>query len=83
MDIDRREFLKIAKLAAISGLLDQAGLELLGPGEAEAQYGPNPNALTAKRWGMVIDLTKMDEETARRCIEVCHEPTTYPTLRTL
>lgn len=72
MGIDRREFLKIVGLTAILGLLDKAGFELLVPGELEAQYLPKPEALKAKRWAMVIDLRNVDEEIARRCIEVCH-----------
>jgi len=45
---------------------------LLAPGELDAKYLPKPEALTAKRWAMAVDIKKMDEDTAKKCIEVCH-----------
>ena len=72
-DIDRREFLKIAGVSTVVGLLGGwKAVELLAPGELEAKYFPKPEALTAKRWAMVVDTRKMDGETAKKCIEVCH-----------
>lgn len=73
MDIGRREFLKIAGASTIVGLLGGwAAVELLAPGEFEERHVPGPEALTAKRWAMMVDMKKMDEETAEKCIEVCH-----------
>ena len=72
-DINRREFLKIAGAASIVGLLGGwEAVELLAPGELEAKYLAKPEALTARRWAMVVDMKKMDEAIAKRCIEVCH-----------
>jgi len=57
MSINRREFMKLA------------GLSVLGAGGATivrgdlleaALYKQNPNGLTAKRWGMVIDVRKIN-----------------------
>ncbi len=73
MDINRREFLKITGASTIVGLLGGwKAVELLAPGELEAKYLPKTEALTAKRWAMVVDNKKMDEKTAKKCIEICH-----------
>ena len=72
-DINRRKFLEITGAWTIVGLLGGwKAIELLAPGEVEAKYLPKPEALTAKRWSMVVDMGKMGEETAKKCIEVCH-----------
>lgn len=72
MGISRREFFRIAGLSTLLGLGGKAAIELLAPGQAEAQYLPQPEALKAKRWAMVVDMRKLTADTARRCIEVCH-----------
>jgi molybdopterin-containing oxidoreductase family iron-sulfur binding subunit len=73
MDINRRKFLKIAGASTAIGLLGGwKAVELLAPGEVEAEYLKNPKALTAKRWSMLVDMKKMDQETANKCIEACH-----------
>lgn len=72
-DINRRKFLKLAGASTIVGLLGGwKAVELLAPGELDAKYLPKPEALTAKRWAMAVDIKKMDEDTAKKCIEVCH-----------
>lgn len=71
MGIDRRGFLKIAGLSTIMGLGGKIAFDLLAPGELEASLKDVP--LTAgKKWGMVIDMKKMDEEIMARCIDACH-----------
>jgi len=73
MKVDRREFLKIAGASTIVGLLGGwKAVELFAPGDLEAKYLPKPEALTARRWSMAVDIKKMDEETAKKCIDVCH-----------
>jgi Fe-S-cluster-containing dehydrogenase component len=72
MGMDRRKFLKIAGLSTLFGLGGKTAFELLAPGEVEAELSPDPKALVAKRWAIVIDMKHMDEETERRCIEACH-----------
>jgi Fe-S-cluster-containing dehydrogenase component len=80
-DINRRKFLKRAGAYAVVGLLGGwKAIELLAPGEVEATYLPKPDALTAKRWAMVVDTKRMDEKTARKCIEVCHYIHNVPTI---
>jgi len=71
--IDRRKFLKITGLSTIAGLLGGwKCIELLAPGELEATYLAKTEALTAKRWAMVIDMKKLTDDVAARCIESCH-----------
>jgi len=73
MDISRREFLRMAGASTIVGILGGwAAIELLPPRELEKKYLPKPGALKAKRWAMVVDVKKMDEKTANRCIAACH-----------
>jgi molybdopterin-containing oxidoreductase family iron-sulfur binding subunit len=61
MGINRREFLKVAGISTLIGLGGKAAFELLAPGEIEAALEEVP--LTAgKKWGMVVDMTKMDEK---------------------
>jgi Fe-S-cluster-containing dehydrogenase component len=73
MDISRREFLRIAGASTIVGVLGGwTAIELLAPGELEKKHLPKPEALSAKRWAMAVDMKKMDKETVRKCINVCH-----------
>jgi|UniRef100_A0A7C5AKN2 Fe-S-cluster-containing dehydrogenase component len=72
MGINRREFIKLAGLSTLFGLGGKAAWELLRPGQLEAALTAAPKPLTAKRWAMVVDMRKLDEATAKRCIEVCH-----------
>jgi Fe-S-cluster-containing dehydrogenase component len=71
MAVDRRKFLKIAGLSAVMGLGGKAAFELLAPGELEASLKDLP-LTEGKKWGMVVDMTKMDEAVMDRCIEACH-----------
>ncbi len=72
MGINRREFLRIAGLSTLMGLGGKAVWELVLPGQALAQYTPKPGALVAKRWAMVVDMRKMTEQLAAKCIKACH-----------
>ncbi len=79
MDIDRREFLKIAGASTIVGILGGwAAIEVLAPGELERRHYTRPQAMTAKRWTMVVDMKRMDEATARDCIEACNRVHNVP-----
>ena len=79
MEMDRREFLKLFGASALVGMLGGwEAVELLAPGEAEAEYLAKPEALEAERWAMVIDTKKMDGETARGCIAACHHAHNVP-----
>jgi molybdopterin-containing oxidoreductase family iron-sulfur binding subunit len=71
MGIDRRKFLKIAGLSAIAGLGGKTAFDLFAPGEVEASLKKLP-LTQAKRWGMAIDTTKVNEEIIDKCQEVCN-----------
>ena len=77
MGINRREFIRIAGLSTILGLGGKAAFDLLFPGELEAQLAA-PGPLAAKRWSMVVDMRKLDEQTAKKCIDVCHRVHNVP-----
>ena len=56
MDSTRRRFLQVAGLSVL-GL--GVGPTIHAVGDAgEPEYLPGPNALTAKRWAMVVDMKK-------------------------
>jgi molybdopterin-containing oxidoreductase family iron-sulfur binding subunit len=77
MEITRRELLKIAGASTIVGILGGwPAIEILAPGELESSQ--SPQALTAKRWAMVVDTIRMDEEIALNCIEACHRVHNVP-----
>jgi Fe-S-cluster-containing dehydrogenase component len=79
MEVNRREFLKIAGASTIVGILGGwSAVELLAPGELDTRHRANPQALTAKRWAMVVDMRRMDEATMRDCIEACHRVHNVP-----
>lgn len=74
MNINRRQFLKVAGASVIAGLGGLSAFEILAPGQFEAsQITKNPKALIGKRWGIVIDMKKMNEETIKKCIDACHK----------
>jgi Fe-S-cluster-containing dehydrogenase component len=74
MSISRREFLKIASASALVGLGGISAFEILQPGQFEAsQVMPEPKGLVAKRWAMVVDISRFKtDEDYKRCIEACH-----------
>jgi molybdopterin-containing oxidoreductase family iron-sulfur binding subunit len=82
MGMDRRRFLKVAGLSAMMGLGGKAAFELLAPGELEASLKDVP--ITAvKKWGMVVDMNKMDDEIMDRCSEACHRIHNVPNIGNL
>jgi molybdopterin-containing oxidoreductase family iron-sulfur binding subunit len=73
MGIDRRRFLKIAGLSAL-GFSARPLIDLLcGDRLFASQILPNPKALKAKRWAMIVDLKKINKDVAKKCIEACHK----------
>jgi [DsrC]-trisulfide reductase subunit O len=79
METTRREFLKITGASTIVGILGGwSAVEVLAPGELESRQ--SPQALTAKRWAMVVDTKRMDEANARNCIEACHRVHNVPSI---
>ncbi|RJR50465.1 MAG: 4Fe-4S dicluster domain-containing protein [Desulfobacteraceae bacterium] len=71
MAMDRREFLKLTGYAALLGLGGKGAFELFAPGEAEAALKSVP--ITAgKKWGMVVNMSRLNDEAMEKCIEACH-----------
>ena len=81
MKKSRRSFLKVAGIAAI-GLGAAPALNLVNASESHSAAGPvkskNAEALAAKRWGMVIDTNKINEEVAEAIVEACHKHHNVP-----
>jgi Fe-S-cluster-containing dehydrogenase component len=78
MGMDRREFIRLAGLSTLLGLGGKGAFELLRPGQVEAGFTPEPNALEGKRWAMVVDQKKLDEQVAAKCIAACHRVHNVP-----
>lgn len=74
MSIDRRRFLKIAGITSLLGLSGATASKGLKEIVEASQVRPNPEALTAKRWGIVVDMSKFKtKEDYQRCIDACHK----------
>ena len=70
MTITRRKFLKTASTA---GLFVAAGPAVSHGFDLPGRISPGPRALKAKRWAMVVDMSKCDGQCIENCIGVCHE----------
>lgn len=69
----RRDFLKLAGLSAVT-IAAKPIISVL-----EAAKLPQESPLTAKRWAMVIDLRKCEQEhNCTRCIDACHTSHNVP-----
>jgi len=83
MGVDRREFLKIAGMAALFGLGGKAAVDIFAPGELEASMESIP-LTQGKRWAMVIDIRKCLDKQAQEkngckaCIDACHRVHNVP-----
>ena len=64
MSIHRREFLKIAGLSTIVGLGGMSTAIGLRKNVEASQIKLDPEALTAKRWAMVVNLSKFKDKEA-------------------
>jgi molybdopterin-containing oxidoreductase family iron-sulfur binding subunit len=70
--INRRRFLKIIGVSTVYGIGMAATNSLIERLEA-SQFDKTPGRLTAKRWGMFIDMGKIKtEEDIKRIIIACH-----------
>jgi molybdopterin-containing oxidoreductase family iron-sulfur binding subunit len=73
MSINRREFLRIAGISTILGIGGTSVVNVLWGREESAIVLPDPEAITAKRWAMVIDVRKFETmDDYRKVIEACH-----------
>jgi len=76
----RRSFLKVAGIAAIGmGAAPVMNLAASEPhGSAQPKTERNEEALHAKRWGMAINTSKLNEEVVEAIKEACHKSHNVP-----
>ena len=76
--VNRRRFFKIAGVTAL-GLAGKPALPLLAQGPRWAPRPPGAQALTAKRWAMVVDIRACrHEDGCQDCIDACHRAHNVP-----
>ncbi|RJP67671.1 MAG: 4Fe-4S dicluster domain-containing protein [Candidatus Abyssobacteria bacterium SURF_17] len=75
MERSRRNFLKISGICLL-GLGVKPVVHALAKNE-QPQILPGPDAMTAKRWAMVVD-TKKCVDDCRDCIDACHQTHNVP-----
>ena len=73
MAVNRRKFFTIAGFSAIAGVAGQRTIAALAQ-DNNSKYSLPENALTARRWAMVIDLRKCLQEGGcnHECSAACH-----------
>jgi molybdopterin-containing oxidoreductase family iron-sulfur binding subunit len=83
MDNKRRKFLKIAGLATAIGMgSGLAGTVTASYKPSRSKEKPRTEAITGKRWGMVIDTTKFKTaEDFQRCIKACNKAHNIPDIK--
>jgi len=86
MENNRRSFLKFAgvsvlglgSLSLLDGLTSEDVIASSGQASAEETYKKTKNALTAKRWGMVIDTRKLTGGICHKMEKACREAHNIP-----
>ncbi len=85
MSMDRRQFLKIAGISSVLGLgatAASATHNLWVKGLGPEQVDKNKEALLAKRWAMVVDMSKFKtEDDIKKVIDACHLTHNVPDFR--
>ncbi len=85
MSMDRRQFLKIAGISSILGFgasVANATHPTWKPGLRPDQVDKNKETLTAKRWAMVVDMSKFrTEDDFQKTITACHSIHNVPDFR--
>jgi len=82
MSINRRKFIKIAGMSTLLGIGGLSAVDKFRGKSPEALADvqsdiagvfQTPEAITAKRWAMVVDMRKFDNpEIYKKCIDACH-----------
>lgn len=85
MSINRRQFLKLLGVSTVAGIGGAAVFNGLRSNGLEAsQTSPDPRSLKGKRWGFVVDVSKLKtEEDYQRCIDACHRIHNVPDMSSL
>ncbi len=85
MSMDRRQFLKIAGISSILGFgasVASATHTVWQKGLEPPQVEPNKEGLIAKRWAMVVDMSKFkSEEDINKVTSACHLTHNVPDFR--
>ena len=85
MSMDRRQFLKIAGISSILGFGATAVSSAQSPvfeSLAPPRVEPGKEALVAKRWAMVVDMSKFKtEEDIKKVVDACHHTHNVPDFR--
>lgn len=79
--VNRRQFLRIMGVSTVYGL-GVASLGALVEKLEAAPFGATPGRLTAKRWGMYIDMDKITDADSARIVRACHSVHNVPDLGT-
>ncbi|HAS54442.1 MAG: 4Fe-4S ferredoxin [Nitrospirae bacterium GWC2_57_13] len=86
MSMKRRDFLKIAGISSILSVgakIAEATHPAWVTGPDPKQLVPNKQALSAKRWAMIVDMTKFKTEAdTLKVIDACHRAHNVPDFRT-
>ncbi|HWR58043.1 MAG TPA: 4Fe-4S dicluster domain-containing protein [Thermodesulfovibrionales bacterium] len=74
MSMNRRQFLRIAGISTVAGLGGASVAGLLKGDKLEASHVlTDEKMLTAKRWAMVIDMSKFQtDEDCKKVVKACH-----------
>lgn len=85
MSINRRQFLKLVGVSTVAGIGGTAVFNGLRTKGLEAtQTSPDPRSLNGKRWGFVVDVSKLKtDEDYQRCIDACHNIHNVPDMSSL
>jgi molybdopterin-containing oxidoreductase family iron-sulfur binding subunit len=75
MDNSKRTFLKVAGVSLLG--IGSKPIQKALAGNAEPKILPSPDALTGKRWAMVVDMKKCKKD-CRDCINACHQVHNVP-----
>ena len=75
MSMNRRQFLKLTGVSTVLGIGSGAVLSgVAGKALEASHYAPAAEELKAKRWGFVVDVSKLKTpEDYQKCIDACHD----------
>lgn len=74
MDLNRRQFIKVGGVLALGLSIAPTKSVLAG---VKGKYLSNPQAITGKNWGMVINMNKLEPD-LDACIAACHKEHNIP-----
>ncbi|HMK50474.1 MAG TPA: twin-arginine translocation signal domain-containing protein, partial [Thermodesulfovibrionales bacterium] len=81
MSMNRRDFIKKAGISTILGIGGLSAMNGLRNYVEASQVTVNPQALKAKRWGMVVDMSKFKTpEDYQQCIDACNKAHNVPAI---